>query len=936
MENMIKISVIIPIYNAEKYLNKCLDSIISQTYQNLEIIAVDDGSTDNSGLICDQYVQKDKRIRVIHKKQGGVCEARNAGLDVATGDCITFVDNDDFILPDMYSTLVCNMQKFNASISMCSYVLYYGGEEEAEKGEGLVRELTNLEALHIFHSRDRIDMIVPWNKLYKRELFEGIRYPVGRTFDDEFITYKLLWKASKICFTDQKFYYFRQREDSVTHTRTLKKYTDYLDALIERNHYFKEKVKDSGLMEADIQFCMEELCNIHFRKDCPREVKEYYHKEYVSFYQRCTLKKSLPVLRRLRYLAYARIPQIADIVWQLKKKITCEKLLDWSCQLLIVLLPVLLFVTAACINKRDEYDTFYSSFICVISADIIYLILWIGWLWYYKKKRSTRIKRRRKNRGNLRWLLITALYTAAIRLPQFSDTQRWDGATYYKYIVRGCENFDFTLSNFIEQFRAANHFTWGYFGILGIGEFLDPGGNIGIKWVSLLLTVGSMICIYFIFCYLFPEKSKRSITIASCAVSSVPIFAGTFSYCNPDMGIAIFMAYMICFFVRRKLILMMASMLLVVTSKETGVLVVGGFVIGIFLWRILDYKGTFQERLRYALKEPVCTITLTLSAVGLIGAVKYLIQGGSIWVMRFSNYQEFSTLMFRPCFIWNNIKQFLFLNMNWVSSTVIIIGIVKNFISRFGNLEKCINEREKGQNAVITGMVSGYCVSALFFCLYQTYTSPRYRIHMDVLWTMFAIYFFFKVIKTVRIRNMILEIYGAIMLIQAYVTIDPMSLLIFDAQDTGNSKILSVGYSDERLDPVSEYTVYNHQYTYLNRLLEQVFRIVEYDDSMDILIENPIGVSEEGLYWDTFEKRLTYRESEKSVPVYMLPEATISYEPQNLRAVFLFIPQFSESPEEELEHIRWYYDMQYEGMVESSPGGGVIYYWAGNRIKKDD
>lgn len=936
MENMIKISVIIPIYNAEKYLNKCLDSIISQTYQNLEIIAVDDGSTDNSGLICDQYVQKDKRIRVIHKKQGGVCEARNAGLDVATGDCITFVDNDDFILPDMYSTLVCNMQKFNASISMCSYVLYYGGEEEAEKGEGLVRELTNLEALHIFHSRDRIDMIVPWNKLYRRELFEGIRYPVGRTFDDEFITYKLLWKASKICFTDQKFYYFRQREDSVTHTRTLKKYTDYLDALIERNHYFKEIVKDSELVETDTQFCMEELCNIHFRKDCPQEVKEYYHKEYVSFYQKCTLKKSLSVIRRLRYFAYARMPQIADIVWQLKKKVTCEKLLDWSCQLLIVLLPILLFVTAACINKRDEYDTFYSSFICVISADIIYLILWISWLWYYKKKRSIRIKQRRKNRENLRWLLITALYTAAIRLPQFSDTQRWDGATYYKYIVRGCENFDFTLGNFIEQFRAANHFTWGYLGFLGIGEFLDPGGNIGIKWVSLLLTVGSMICVYFIFYYLFPEKSKRSIAIASCAVSSIPIFAGTFSYCNPDMGIAIFMAYMICFFVRRKLILMLASMVLVVTSKETGVLVVGGFVIGIFLWRILDYRGTFQERIRYALKEPLCTITLICGVVGLTGIVRYLIQGGSIWVMRFSNYQEFSTLMFRPRFIWNNIKQFLFLNMNWVSSIVIIIGIVKSLIRRLGDFEKCINEREKGQNAVITGMVCGYCVSALFFCLYQTYTSPRYHIHMDVLWTMFAIYFFFKMIKVVRLRNMILEIYGAIMLIQAYVTIDPMSLLIFDTQNTGNGKILSVGYIDERLDPVSEYTVYNHQYTYLNRLLEQVFRIVEYDDSIDILIENPIGVSEEGLYWDTFEKRLTYRESEKSVPVYMLPEATISYEPQNLRAVFLFIPQFSESPEEELEHIRWYYDMQYEGMVESSPGGGVIYYWAGNRIKKDD
>lgn len=253
--------------------------------------------------------------------EGGVCSARNAGLDIATGECITFVDNDDFICCEMYEQLLNNMLIYQTAISMCSYMLYYGNEITVPEKRSTVKVLNSIDALHILHTKNRIDMIVPWNKLYRKELFEGIRYPIERIFDDEFVTYKLLWKAKKLCFTNQPFYFFRQREDSVTHTLILKKYTDYLDALIERNHFFKEEVSNRLLTEEDNKFCMEELCNIHFRADCPKEQLKYYHQKYVEFYSRCNLKRNLSFIRKCRYWACANVPHVVQYVWRIKKTV---------------------------------------------------------------------------------------------------------------------------------------------------------------------------------------------------------------------------------------------------------------------------------------------------------------------------------------------------------------------------------------------------------------------------------------------------------------------------------------------------------------------------------------------------------------------------------------------------------------------------------------
>lgn len=234
-----KISVIVPVYKVEKFLKRCVDSILDQTYENLEVILVDDGSPDASPLICDEYAIKDSRVSVIHQKNSGLSGARNAGIDKATGKYIAFVDSDDYIAPHMYETLWNNMVNYEAQISICRLQrfsgTYYEGELESEIH---ISTYDNETALKNLHLEDGEMYTVAYNKLYLRSLFKNVRYPVGRLNEDEFTTYKVIDKSNKIVITTEKMYFYYYNDNSIT---TGKKYllsTDIFDALDERKEYF--------------------------------------------------------------------------------------------------------------------------------------------------------------------------------------------------------------------------------------------------------------------------------------------------------------------------------------------------------------------------------------------------------------------------------------------------------------------------------------------------------------------------------------------------------------------------------------------------------------------------------------------------------------------------------------------------------------------------
>lgn len=236
------ISIVVPIYNVEIYIEKCLESLINQTYKNIEIILVNDGSTDLSGYICDDFATKDKRIKVIHKSNGGLSDARNIGIDVATGDYIAFIDSDDWIDLKMIEILYKYINTYNADIAQGDYIEVY--DENIVTDIDICEEVicyNSEKILESLYGRTATKTVIACNKLYKRELFEKIRFPKGKLHEDEFTTYKLLYSANLIVDSNLPIYYYRQRQGSIMKSEFSIRRLDTLEAWKERKKFFDEK-----------------------------------------------------------------------------------------------------------------------------------------------------------------------------------------------------------------------------------------------------------------------------------------------------------------------------------------------------------------------------------------------------------------------------------------------------------------------------------------------------------------------------------------------------------------------------------------------------------------------------------------------------------------------------------------------------------------------
>lgn len=213
------VSVIVPIYKVEQYLESCVESICKQTYTNLQILLVDDGSPDRSGEIADALAKKDSRICVIHKENGGLSDARNVGIDHANGEYITFVDSDDTIHPDMIGCLFATLQKENSDIACCRFIEHYEDEHLSIRDVDLfpVQTLDSVQALKRLFIATSAQEVVACCKLYRKELFStNIRFPKGKLHEDNFTTYRLFARASKISFLEQEMYFYLQRRQSIT------------------------------------------------------------------------------------------------------------------------------------------------------------------------------------------------------------------------------------------------------------------------------------------------------------------------------------------------------------------------------------------------------------------------------------------------------------------------------------------------------------------------------------------------------------------------------------------------------------------------------------------------------------------------------------------------------------------------------------------------
>lgn len=236
----ILISVIIPVYKVEDYLEQCIKSVVEQTYRTLEIILVDDGSPDRCGAICDEWEKKDKRIKVIHKKNGGLSDARNYGLDTAQGVYVVFIDSDDLVEPTMIERLFAASQKHEADIVECNYSCFTDVLPEKENRESETSTVYTAEKALSLLLNESVFKYTVWNKLYRRTIFDTLRFEVGKLHEDVFFTYQAFGICKRIIKIDDCLYYYRQRSGSIMGSDFSIRNLDSIEARKRQYYYIKE------------------------------------------------------------------------------------------------------------------------------------------------------------------------------------------------------------------------------------------------------------------------------------------------------------------------------------------------------------------------------------------------------------------------------------------------------------------------------------------------------------------------------------------------------------------------------------------------------------------------------------------------------------------------------------------------------------------------
>lgn len=309
------ISVIVPVYNVEQYLDQCVESIVKQTYKQLEIILIDDGSTDASGLLCDKWGEKDSRISVLHQSNQGLCAARNVGLNHAGGEYIAFVDSDDYIHPKMYELLLRAMQKNNADITACRERAFEDGSEQVE--EVLCRNsIVTAENQQQYLNHFLEDFIGPytwvWNKLYTREIIGEKRFGKEWVLEDIFFSVDLAVGAGRVAWIEEQLYYYRQHPSSIMHRNR-----ENMLLLAYKNAYLHlyERIAESKLEELqnkNLCKCLNRLANLETEafkmkeNEIRTEIRESFIKLYDNKYVVRDGRERLKLFlaRRFFYLYY--------------------------------------------------------------------------------------------------------------------------------------------------------------------------------------------------------------------------------------------------------------------------------------------------------------------------------------------------------------------------------------------------------------------------------------------------------------------------------------------------------------------------------------------------------------------------------------------------------------------------------------------------------
>lgn len=300
---MAEVSIIVPVYQVEKYIGQCVDSILAQTFTDFELILVDDGSKDQSGQICDEYAEIDERVKVIHKENGGLSDARNKGMDQAVGNYFMFVDSDDYIAPTMVECLYRNILNENADIAACNYLYYFENDRKKNFATNIKSEV--LSGAEIFYNRKNERnygiWTVAWNKIYKKETLGNKRFRFGKYHEDEFWANDIYQMNIKIVTIPECLYYYRQRDNSIMGKKSIVRNMDILEAFQERIYIYLKEPKYSDQAYKVLIYSLE-----HLEESKRLMANEDERKKYIQ-----AEKRTKDIVNQLKKRKLSRIQRVS-------------------------------------------------------------------------------------------------------------------------------------------------------------------------------------------------------------------------------------------------------------------------------------------------------------------------------------------------------------------------------------------------------------------------------------------------------------------------------------------------------------------------------------------------------------------------------------------------------------------------------------------------
>lgn len=313
LQNRTLISIIVPIYKVEDFIHTCIQSILNQTYTNWELILVNDGSPDNCPQICDDYAAKDQRIKVIHKSNGGVASARNLGLDNMSGEYVTFLDSDDFFHPDYLENLLKLSIQHSADIVQCGFIR---GVEKTFPIINKKQEIKMVDNYDVFLKG--YAKIIVCGKLYKKHLFEELKIPENKLFEDDFITWRWYFKAKKIVVTNRLLYYYTDNNESTMAGYEKKPRLDFMEAYKERIAFFQEKKEKSMEDYSRMHFC-KALLLTYENKMLTKEQRQCVFINFQKNWSNVKHSKYVPLHLKTLFYMFNMTPRTISSILSLKK-----------------------------------------------------------------------------------------------------------------------------------------------------------------------------------------------------------------------------------------------------------------------------------------------------------------------------------------------------------------------------------------------------------------------------------------------------------------------------------------------------------------------------------------------------------------------------------------------------------------------------------------